>query len=125
MDKKKAIGRLSALAQETRLMAFRFLVSICPEGTNAGDIARHCRVPHNTMSTHLAVLERSGLIDSEKQGREILYRADIEGLRALMEFLARDCCGGRPEICSTVFGDLSCAPKERARTRKTAERLRG
>jgi DNA-binding transcriptional ArsR family regulator len=111
MDKLTAIESLSALAQETRLAAFRVLVACCPEGRNAGEIARRCKVPHNTMSTHLAILERAGLIESEKQGREVIYSADIAGLRALVGFLANDCCGGRPEICGPVFGDFVCAPK--------------
>jgi DNA-binding transcriptional ArsR family regulator len=111
MDKKNAIESLSALAQETRLAAFRHLVACCPEGKNAGEIARRCKVPHNTMSTHLAILERAGLIDSEKQGREVIYSADIDGLRGLVDFLANDCCGGRPEICGPVFGNATCSPK--------------
>ena len=119
MDKKKAIESLSALAQETRLSAFRYLVSCCPEGKNAGEVAKHCKVPHNTMSTHLAILERASLIDSERQGREVIYSADISGLRSLVDFLARDCCGGRPEICGEVFAGAACAP-----ARKT-ERVRG
>jgi DNA-binding transcriptional ArsR family regulator len=118
MDKKAAIESLSALAQETRLAAFRFLVSCCPDGKNAGEIARRCKVPHNTMSTHLAILERAGLIGSEKQGREVIYAADISGLRALVDFIADDCCGGRAEICGPVFGGASCAPK----SRRTLER---
>lgn len=118
MDRKNAVESLSALAQETRLAAFRFLVSCCPGGRNAGEIARRCKVPHNTMSTHLAILERAGLIDSEKQGREVIYSADISGLRGLVDFLANDCCGGRPEICGPVFGSASCTPK----SRKTVER---
>jgi DNA-binding transcriptional ArsR family regulator len=117
MDKKYAIESLSALAQETRLSAFRFLVMASPEGKNAGEIARRCKVPHNTMSSHLAILERAGLVDSEKQGREVIYSADISGLRGLVDFLANDCCGGRPEICGSVFGGATCAP----RFRKTAE----
>jgi DNA-binding transcriptional ArsR family regulator len=118
MDKKNAIEVLSALAQDTRLSAFRYLVSCSPEGKNAGETAKRCKVPHNTMSTHLAILERAGLIDSEKQGREVIYSADISGLRGLVEFLANDCCGGRPEICGPVFGAASCTPK----TRKSLER---
>jgi len=121
MDKKAAIETLSALAQETRLAAFRYLVSCCPEGKNAGEVARRCKVPHNTMSTHLAILERAGLIDSEKQGREVIYSADIGGLRVLVDFLAKDCCGGRPEICGQVFGGASCVPQPR----KPSERHRG
>jgi len=119
MDKKSAIAGFSALAQESRLTAFRFLVSCSPDGKNAGEIARHCRVPHNTMSTHLAILERAGLIESERAGREVIYAADISGLRGLVDFLAKGCCGGRPEICSEVFSGAACAPVSKR------ERLRG
>lgn len=119
MEKKNAIETLSALAQETRLAAFRCLVACSPGGRSAGDIARRCKVPHNTMSTHLAILERAGLIDSERQGREVIYSADISGLRALVEFLAKDCCGGRPEICGPVFGAVSCAPPTRRKPERT------
>lgn len=119
MDKKNAVESFSALAQDTRLNAFRYLVAASPKGKNAGEVARHCKVPHNTMSTHLAILERAGLIDSEKEGREVIYSADISGLRSLVDFLAKGCCGGRPEICGEVFAGAACAPARKA------ERVRG
>ena len=119
MDKKAVIEGFSALTQDTRLTAFRYLVNCSPKGRNAGEVARHCKVPHNTMSTHLAILERAGLVDSEKAGREVIYSADISGLRGLVDYLAKGCCGGRPEICGEVFAGAACTPP-----RKT-ERLRG
>jgi DNA-binding transcriptional ArsR family regulator len=119
MDKKSAIDGFSALAQDTRLTALRYLIGCCPDGKNAGEVARHCKVPHNTMSTHLAILERAGLIDSEKTGREVIYAADISGMRSLVEFLAKGCCGGRPEICGEVFAGATCAPARKG------ERIRG
>ena len=61
MDEKAAIGALAALAQPTRLAVFRQLVGRHPGGIAAGDIARRFDVPHNTMSSHLAVLTRAGL----------------------------------------------------------------
>lgn len=106
MDNRFAVSSLSALAQETRLAAFRFLLSRTPAPANAGEVARRCRVPHNTMSTHLAILERARLISSERQGREVLYRADLDGFRSLLGFLANDCCGGRPEVCGPVLGEI-------------------
>jgi len=114
MDKKNAIESFSALAQDTRLTAFRYLIGCLPKGKSAGEIARHCHVPHNTMSTHLAILERAGLIDSEKAGREVIYSADISGLRSLVDFLAKGCCGGRPEICGEVFAGATCAPARKS-----------
>jgi arsenate reductase len=58
------------------------------------------------MSTHLGILNRAGLIAVERAGRSMNYRADVAGFRTLIEFLARDCCEGRPELCGNAF-DLS------------------
>lgn len=103
IDDSDAIDRLVALAQATRLSVFRHLLSAHPESLPAGEIARRCDVPHNTMSTHLSILNRADLIAVERQGREMHYRADLNGFRGLLAFLSRDCCNGRPELC----GDLS------------------
>lgn len=103
MDDKKAQDAFAALAQPTRLKAFRRLVAAHPDGLPAGEIAGVCEVPHNTMSTHLTVLNRAGLVTVERDGRVMNYRADVAGLRGLIRFLATDCCNGRPEMC----GDLA------------------
>lgn len=116
MDKELAILSLAALAQPTRLDVFRLLVSREPDGLAAGAVARELAVPHNTMSTHLAVLTRAGLIRSQRRSRSIIFRADLDHFRALATFLLKDCCGGRPEICAAVISDLSpCCPQEPAR----------
>jgi len=61
-DAKKTQAAFAALAQPTRLKAFRTLVNAHPRGLPAGAIAQVCKVPHNSMSTHLAALMRGGLI---------------------------------------------------------------
>ena len=94
-----AIEGFASLGQPTRLEALRRLLSVHPESLLAGEIARLCEVPHNTMSNHLSVLARAGLIVADKDGRTVNYRADIAGLRGLIDFLAHDCCGGNPELC--------------------------
>lgn len=101
-----AIEGFGSLAQPTRLQALRLLLATHPESLAAGEIARRCEVPHNTMSTHLATLLRAGLIAAEKDGRAMNYRADITGFRALIDFLAHDCCNGKPELCG-VLPDMS------------------
>jgi len=115
MEKEPVILSLTALAQATRLDVFRLLVSHEPEGLPAGEIARELAVLHNTMSTHLAILCRAGLIRSERRSRSIIYRADLERFRAVATFLLKDCCGGRPEVCAPLIEDLTpCCPKEAA-----------
>jgi ArsR family transcriptional regulator, arsenate/arsenite/antimonite-responsive transcriptional repressor len=71
MESNTAIEALSALAQPTRLDAFRLLVRHEPDGLPAGDVAERLRTPQNTMSAHLAILSRSGLIRGERRGRSI------------------------------------------------------
>lgn len=107
MDSNHALDALAALSQQTRLDAFRMLVRHEPEGLPAGEIARLLEVPANTLSTHLAILARAGLVASERRGRVIQYRADIEGLRALMLFLVNDCCAGSPDLCLPLASELS------------------
>lgn len=105
-----AVDALAALAHDTRLGVFRLLVKAGPAGMIAGAIAEQCRVPPSTMSHHLATLERSGLVQSERQSRLIRYRTDFAGMRRLLTFLMQDCCQGRPEMCSDLMAGIACEP---------------
>lgn len=107
MDKESAILALAALAQGTRLDVFRLLVASEPDGMPAGEVARQLAVPHNTMSSHLGILTRAGLVTSERQSRTVIYRAELGQVRELVGFLLKDCCGGRPEICAPLVADLT------------------
>lgn len=111
MDLIDSVEALSALAQPTRLEVFRLLVRSEPEGVSAGDIARRLDVPHNTMSTHLAILSRVGLISSARVSRSIFYRADLSAFRKVVLYLLKDCCAGKPEVCAPLIADLiPCCP---------------
>ena len=107
MDKDSAIVAFAALAQGTRLDVFRLLVRHEPEGLAAGEIARQLDVPQNTMSAHLGILARAGIVRAERQSRSIIYRADLDGLRALTLFLVKDCCAGSPELCVPLLAELT------------------
>jgi ArsR family transcriptional regulator len=113
MESENVILSLAALAQSTRLDVFRLLVKHEPKGLAAGDIARSLAIPQNTMSSHLSVLSRAGLITAQRFGRSIIYRADLGCLRTVLLFMLRDCCEGRPEICAPLVEDLTpcCQPK--------------
>ena len=80
MESEQAILALAALAQSTRLDVFRLLVKHEPEGLAAGDIAKALAVPQNTMSSHLAILSRAGLVTAQRFSRSIVYRADLKAL---------------------------------------------
>lgn len=111
MDTEDTLLGLAALAQGTRLEVFRLLVQAEPLGIAAGELARRLAVPQNTMSAHLAVLFRAGLLVSERHSRSIIYRANLLRLRELVLFLLKDCCSGHAEICAPLIADLaSCCP---------------
>lgn len=97
-----ALAGLASLSQQTRLATLRRLLAAFPGSLPAGELARACGTPHNTMSTHLGVLMRAGLVEVERDGRTMNYRADISAFRRLLAFLTDDCCGGRPELCGDI-----------------------
>lgn len=111
METLTVIATFAALSQETRLEVFRLLVRHEPEGLAAGEIARQLEVPHNTMSAHLAVLTRAQLTVSQRQGRSIIYRANLDHMKKTIQFLVRDCCAGHPEVCEPLMAALTgCSP---------------
>ncbi|MFN3509440.1 MAG: ArsR/SmtB family transcription factor [Allorhizobium sp.] len=108
MEKIKAISALSALGQQTRIDVFRLIVQNEPHGIAAGDVARQLMVPQNTMSTHLGILVQAGLLRSERRSRSIIYRAELDQLRAVLLFLIQDCCGGNDSLCQPLLDALAC-----------------
>jgi DNA-binding transcriptional ArsR family regulator len=112
MDIEASVEALSALAQPTRLEVFRLLVRNEARGLPAGEIAKLLGVPHNTMSTHLNILSRTGFISSKRDGRSIIYRVDLSVVRNFFVYLLKDCCDGRPELCQPLLEDLTpcCQP---------------
>jgi ArsR family transcriptional regulator len=121
MSAPHALAALAALGQPTRLEIFRLLVRKEPNGLAAGAVAEAVGCPHNTLSTHIAILARAGLVKGNREGRTITYRADALGIRALIAFLVTDCCDGRPELCGLAgsFPEAGCrpAPKKKKRGR--------
>ncbi len=111
-----AISALSALAQPTRLAIFRLLIKHEPVGITAGVIADTVGAPHNTLSSHLAILVRAGLLRSSREGRTIIYRSDVDGMQSLLSFLVNDCCDGHPELCNLPAPASACCATSPAKS---------
>ncbi|MBV9631936.1 MAG: helix-turn-helix transcriptional regulator [Xanthobacteraceae bacterium] len=121
MSSPHALAGLAALGQPTRLAIFRLLMQREPAGLPAGAIAEAVGCPANTLSSHIAILARAGLVRGERDGRSITYRADVDGMRALMSFLITDCCNGHPELCEfngKQSSDCRCTPPSNTKKRK-------
>jgi arsenate reductase len=102
VDTPDAAAAFAALGQDTRLDLLRTLLAAAPNGLAAGEIAARLGVAPSTLSFHLRALEQTGLIAPTRQGRQLIYAAQIARLRSLLAFLAEACCGGDPARC----GDL-------------------
>jgi DNA-binding transcriptional ArsR family regulator len=106
MDESMASERFGALAQSSRLATLRMLVKAGGDGMPAGDIARALGVRHNTLSTHLSILENVDLLRSRREGRRIIYSVNFVALRELLAFLLEDCCGSAPKSSDAILNAL-------------------
>ncbi len=102
-----AIRLLAGLAQDTRLRIFRELVRHhAPRhedsGLAAGELAATLAIAPPTLSFHLKEMSQAGLVKSRKNGRSIIYRADLESMGGLVNYLLEDCCGGQ---CQPINGE--------------------
>jgi len=96
LDEAAAVKALAALAQAQRLRIFRALVVAGPEGLTPGVLAGQLDAAPSALSFHLKELVHAGLIASQARGRNLIYRASIQQMNALLGYLTEHCCEGRP-----------------------------
>jgi len=87
MKISKAVSALDALSQESRLLIFRLLMEQCEAGLSAGNISEQLSIPPATLSFHLSQLSSARLLDSHKEGRSVIYKANYKRIRKLAKFL--------------------------------------
>lgn len=112
METQEAAAAFAALSQDTRLELMRLLIAEGANGLPAGEISLRLRIPSSTLSFHLAALERAGMTQSTRQGRQIIHAVRFAGLRQLLGFLTETCCAGRPELCGDLTRLLPRLPDE-------------
>ena len=106
MQETDVVRALAALAQEVRLRVFRALVVAGPAGLTPSDLAAQLEVAPNTLSFHLKELSHAGLISQERQGRNLIYRAALDTMNALLAYLTENCCEGQG--CTPDGAAASC-----------------
>jgi ArsR family transcriptional regulator, arsenate/arsenite/antimonite-responsive transcriptional repressor len=91
-----AVSILSALAQESRLEIFRYLIQSGPAGVPAGRIGEQLDVHSATLSFHLNALRHAGLVSARRESRSIIYTANFARMSDLIGYLTENCCKGEP-----------------------------
>jgi ArsR family transcriptional regulator, arsenate/arsenite/antimonite-responsive transcriptional repressor len=115
MKKPDAVVALAALAQESRLDAFRLLVQAGPEGMPAGQVSEALDISPNTLTFHFDRLREAGLVTVRRDGRSMIYSARYETMNGLLAYLTENCCQGRAEQCAP---SRAKAPKSSARQKE-------
>ena len=94
MDQSIAIKCLASISHEGRLDLIRRLIKAGPVGLSSGDLAAAANINASTASAQLLVLSNSGLVSSNRCGKQVIYRADYDRFQQLISFLMEDCCAG-------------------------------
>ncbi|KGU73973.1 ArsR/SmtB family transcription factor [Burkholderia pseudomallei] len=110
METNSVVRALGALAQESRLAAFRLLVEAGPGGLPAGQIAERLGIPPSSLSFHMKELTYASLVTVEQRGRFMIYSANYAAMNDLLGFLTENCCGGNP--CTPVLAGTCRSPQE-------------
>ena len=84
------VEAFKALAHLSRLQVFFFLVRAGKE-MSVGEIKEAVEIPGPTLSHHLDLLRRAGLVESRKEERYIYYSVKRESVTALVRLLTA-CC---------------------------------
>jgi DNA-binding transcriptional ArsR family regulator len=94
MEQINPVVALQALAHEHRLSAFRGLVRAGPDGLAVGELREQLDLAPATLTAHLNVLRKAGLVADTREGRVIRVRADFARMYGLIDFLTENCCEG-------------------------------
>ncbi len=91
---------LKALANRHRLL---ILCQLIEKERSVGDLAEFLGIRDSTVSQHLALLRRDGLVAARRDGQTIWYSISSAPARAVLETLYRVYCTQTP----------ACKPKQR------------
>jgi DNA-binding transcriptional ArsR family regulator len=113
IKEKTAVSALAALAQEARLRIFRALVGAAPDGMTPGALSAMLDINASTLSFHLKELTHAGLVNMEREGRNLHYRPALDHMNELLAYLTDHCCQGRP--CTPMRGKRRQSPTSQER----------
>lgn len=84
MSEEAFILLCKALGNETRLKIIRLLLE---RKKFCGDLVQELNLPQSTVSHHLKMLRKAGLVLAEEQGTWVCYEVDKSVFKAMKDFL--------------------------------------
>lgn len=94
-----ASALLKALANRHRLI---IVCQLIEKERSVGELAELLTLRDSTVSQHLALLRRDGLVSARRDGQTIWYSIGSEPARELVSTLYRVYCGPNPSASRTV-----------------------
>ncbi len=88
----QAAERFAAVGSEPRLAVVKALVRAGHQGLTVGEIQERLDIPPSTLAHHLRLLQATGLVEQQRQGRAVVNRVVFEEIEALSTYLLRECC---------------------------------
>ena len=94
LSDKQVVAALKAMAHPARLKILRLLKQKgqCSIGKGVGmcacDVQDHVTLSQPTISHHMAILRKSGLVQAEKHGLWMWYRRDEKSLKELAQAMS-------------------------------------
>ncbi len=90
-DQKDRCSFFKALSDPNRLSIFDFLCRCAgkgPSSANVKEVAGCCDVDLSVVSRHLSTLKDSGILESEKRGKEVFYSVNGREIANLLRAMA-------------------------------------
>jgi DNA-binding transcriptional ArsR family regulator len=81
-DAAYVAGRFRVLADPTRA---RLFISILSSPASVSEVAAGLRLPQSTVSDHLSVLRRAGLLEARRSGARTIYSTSVRRVERLFE----------------------------------------
>jgi protein-tyrosine-phosphatase/DNA-binding transcriptional ArsR family regulator len=105
MESTAAAHAFATLGHPDRLAVLRLLMRFAPQGVRPTEIAEALGLKQNTLSHHLADLSAAGLVQVDRLGRSLFYRADLDRTEALLGYLAFDLGRARPDLLAPLIAE--------------------
>lgn len=97
MDSEDVSRVLGAISQPTRYEIMQLLSKDAQNGGHgmcAGAIAEKLGIQPATLSFHLKDMTLKGVLTQRREGRNLIYNAEMTTLIGALEFVVGDICGG-------------------------------